>query len=85
MDILDRDIQYLKGVGPKKAYLLNKLNIKTFKDMIWHFPRDYEDRGNIRKIAQLIPGEKTTFYGYIYGEAEISKPKKKHVFNKIYS
>ncbi|ABW18985.1 ATP-dependent DNA helicase RecG [Alkaliphilus oremlandii] len=76
MDILDRDIQYLKGVGPKKAYLLNKLNIKTFKDMIWHFPRDYEDRGNIRKIAQLIPGEKTTFYGYIYGEAEISKPKK---------
>ena len=76
MDILNQDIQYLKGVGPKKAYLLKRLNINTINDIIWHVPRDYEDRGNIKKISNLKNGEKATFYGFICGEGDISKPKK---------
>lgn len=76
MNILKQDIQYIKGVGPKKAYLLKRLNINTVNDMIWHAPRDYEDRGNIKNIASLRPGEKVTFYGIIRGEGVVSKPKK---------
>lgn len=76
MNILKQDIQYIRGVGPKKAYILKRLNINTIEDMIWHMPRDYEDRRNIKKIINLRSGEKTTFYGYIRGEADVSKPKK---------
>lgn len=76
MNILKQDIQYVKGVGPKKAHILKRLNIYRIEDMIWHIPRDYEDRGNIKRIDSLRPGEKATFYGYIYGKADVSKPKK---------
>lgn len=76
MDILRRDIQYIKGVGPKKAYLLRRLNINTVEEMVWHVPRDYEDRGNIKRIGNLQLGEKTTFYGCVYGEIKTSKPRK---------
>ncbi|QUH20878.1 ATP-dependent DNA helicase RecG [Alkaliphilus sp. B6464] len=76
MNILKQDIQYIKGVGPKKAYLLKRLNINTVEDMIWYMPRDYEDRTNIKRIANLRPGEKATFYGSILGEGDVSKPRK---------
>ncbi len=76
MNILKQDIQYIRGVGPKKAYLLKRLNINTVEDMIWYMPRDYEDRTNIKRIANLRQGEKATFYGIILGEADVSKPRK---------
>lgn len=76
MNVLKQHIQYIKGVGPKKAYLLKRLNINTVEDMIWYMPRDYEDRGNIKRIANLRPGEKATFYGIILGEGDLSKPRK---------
>jgi len=66
---LDLDIQYVKGVGPKRAKLFKKLGIDTVKDLIFYFPRDYEDRSEIVKIEDLIVGEKQTFKAYIAGSA----------------
>ena len=43
----------LKGIGPKKAEALEKLNIKTLEDMIFFLPRDYEDRRNRIKIRDV--------------------------------
>ena len=34
---LEKDIQYVKGIGPKKAYKLNKLGIFTLKDLLFYF------------------------------------------------
>lgn len=48
--------QYLKGVGPKVARLLRKLGIETVEDLIYFFPRDYEDRSNPTSIAELPLG-----------------------------
>ena len=47
------DIKYIKGVGPERVKLLNKLDIYTVKDLVEYFPRDYEDRGNITKISNV--------------------------------
>lgn len=50
----DTKIEYLKGVGPQKAELLNKeLQIFTFGELISHFPFRYEDRTKFYKINQL--------------------------------
>lgn len=68
-NILVQDIRSIKGVGPKTAEMLNRLNIKTAGDLLYHFPRDYDDRRNTKKINQLVVGEKTTIYGEIIGEA----------------
>ncbi len=47
------DIRYLKGIGPKRQKLLNRLGIYTVKDLLYYFPSRYEDRRNIRKIKEL--------------------------------
>jgi ATP-dependent DNA helicase RecG len=52
--IFDTRIEYLKGVGPQKAELLNKeLNIFTYGDMLQHYPFRYEDRTKFFKIREL--------------------------------
>ena len=53
-DYLLSPIEYLKGVGPIRATLLQKeLNIFTFQDLLYHFPFRYEDRSKIYTIAYL--------------------------------
>ncbi|MBR6014433.1 MAG: ATP-dependent DNA helicase RecG [Selenomonadaceae bacterium] len=47
------NIMYLKGVGPKRAKMLEKLNIFTMYDFLTHYPRAYEDRRYITPINEL--------------------------------
>ena len=54
------DIRYLKGVGPKRAGLFNKLGIYSVEDLLYYFPRRYEDRSRISPISQLGIGEPRT-------------------------
>jgi ATP-dependent DNA helicase RecG len=50
----DTPIEYLKGVGPQRAALLNKeLNIFSFGDLIQHYPFRHEDRSRFYRIAEL--------------------------------
>ena len=58
LDLL-KDVKYIKGVGPNRVKLLNKLNIFTLEDLITYFPRDYEDRSNPKQIAEVVDGEET--------------------------
>lgn len=56
MTQLKSDIQYLPGVGPKRASLLkNELEISTFSDLIHFYPFRYIDRSSIQRIADLTP------------------------------
>ncbi len=54
---LKKEVQYIKGVGPTRAVLLNRLGIYTLEDLITYYPRGYEDRGKVCKIAELKDGE----------------------------
>ncbi len=48
------DIKYLRGIGPRRAELLDKsFGIKTYYDMLYHFPTHYVDRTTIRRIAEF--------------------------------
>ncbi|OFY44038.1 MAG: ATP-dependent DNA helicase RecG [Bacteroidetes bacterium GWF2_40_14] len=52
--ILDSDIKFLPGVGPKRAELLSReLNIKCFRDMLYFFPFRYIDRTKIYSISEV--------------------------------
>jgi ATP-dependent DNA helicase RecG len=61
---LEKDIQYIKGVGPKKAEILNKIGIYNLEDLITYFPRQHEDRGNAKNISELIDGEEALICAY---------------------
>lgn len=53
-----RDITYLKGVGPARAKLLDQqLKIKTVYDLLYHFPSHYVDRSRFYSIRDFTPGE----------------------------
>jgi len=56
----DQPIQYLKGIGPKRAVLFSKLGIETLEDLLFFPPFRYEDRTALKKIAHLQPGEEQT-------------------------
>ncbi len=51
------NIKYLKGVGEKRAALLNKLDIFTVGDLLHHYPRNYRKWSNFLTISQAVPGE----------------------------
>ena len=69
---LYQDIQYLKGVGPKRAKALNKLNIKNIADLLTFFPRDYEDR----TVIMPIGASKFSDHKCIFGKITDSYTKK---------
>ena len=67
-NILSKEIKYVKGVGPSRAELLNKLGIYTLEDLITYYPRTYEDRSKPVRIAEVQDGEEV-----LIEEQEIEK------------
>lgn len=70
-----KSIQYIKGVGPNKASLLNKLGIFTIGDLLEYYPRRYEDRTQLKKINALTDGQTETFKAKVINFVE-SKPRR---------
>ena len=77
MNEIKSSIQYLKGVGPKKYQLLNKLNIESREYLFYFFPRSYEDRRKIEKISDLEDGEKTNIEVVLDSKPSMYRPSRK--------
>ena len=56
-DTLDMPVQYLKGVGEKRAKLFAHLGVTDLRSLLRHFPRGYEDWSAIVPIAGAVPGK----------------------------
>ncbi len=57
---LDTPVQYVKGIGPKRAVILKKAGVETAGDLLNYFPRRYLDRSNLIRIRDLRAGENVT-------------------------
>ena len=64
---LNTSIQFLSGVGPRRAAQLESLGIKTVGDLLYHLPFRYEDRRQIKKISAAVHGEESSFMGRLIG------------------
>jgi len=69
-ELLDNSIQYLKGIGPKRAKLFNKLRINTVEDLLYYFPRRYEDRSKFISISKLQVGQIYTVKAQVLARGE---------------
>jgi len=58
-------VRLIKGIGPRMAEILERKNIHTIEDMLYFLPRRYEDRRQVRTIAQALPGARETVMGRI--------------------
>jgi len=79
---LEQNIQYIKGVGPAKALLLNKLGIFTVKDLMEYYPRVYEDRTRLKNISEFLNGEQALFIATVSSPVKTQRIRKNLV---IYS
>ena len=57
---LTTPLTYVKGIGPARAAMLEAKGLSTVEDLLGYVPFRYEDRSNMKTIAQLAPGEMAT-------------------------
>lgn len=73
----DTPVQYVKGVGPARARLLERLGMKTLEDMLFYFPWRYEDRKNLKKIRDLTYGNLETTMCEVVSAGTVTTPRKR--------
>src|SRR5688572_22304755 len=64
-DVLQLPLQYLKGVGPRKAADLKKAGLVTVEDLLFRFPLRYEDRSRLQPIVSIKPGQTVAVSGEV--------------------
>ena len=62
---LTTPVQYLKGVGPRRAELLQRLDARTVTDLLFFFPRSYQDWSQLVPLAKLTEGQSASVCGTV--------------------
>lgn len=83
MQGLEKEIQYVKGVGPTRAKLLNKLGIFTLEDLITYYPREYEDRSKPKVIASLVNDEEALIEAVVVSKMSEQRIRKNMTIYKL--
>ncbi|HOV78527.1 MAG TPA: ATP-dependent DNA helicase RecG [Bacillota bacterium] len=79
---LDEPVQYIKTIGPRRSAALQKLGIFTVGDLLYHFPRRYEDRTRLKPAAACADGEIATLRGTVLAVQDL-KPKRGLTVTKL--
>lgn len=75
---LSKDVKYIKGVGPNRVQLLNKIGIFTLKDLITYYPRTYEDRSKPKNIAECVNGDEVLIEAIACGKVSDTRVARKN-------
>ncbi|MBM3751239.1 MAG: ATP-dependent DNA helicase RecG [Acidimicrobiia bacterium] len=63
--MLSQPLQFIKGVGPRRAAEFARVGVGTVEDLLLRFPRRYENRAGLTPIASLRPGQTATVVGEV--------------------
>lgn len=80
--MLDQAVSRLKLIGPRRAASLERMGVFTLGDLLYHFPREYEDRKNLQPVYKLKHNSQAVVEGVVVGLEEI-KPRKNLVITKL--
>ena len=80
---LERPVQFLKGVGPRRAPLLQKMGLLTARDVLYHAPHRYEDASTVTPIAQLEPGMDATVIGRVVSKGVLPTRRGLRIFQAV--
>lgn len=80
---LETPVQFLKGVGPKRAGLFKKLDIVTVENLLYHFPRRYLDRSQMMRIKDAPLNQNVTLIGKVVTFGLIKTRKRMKIFNLV--
>ncbi len=80
---LDRPIQFLKGVGPRRADAFATLGITTARELLYHVPRRYDDASTVQPIRELRVGMDATAIGRVRSKGVIPTRKGLRIFQAV--
>ena len=80
---LQRSVQYLKGVGPRRAENLARLGVRTARDLLYHIPHRYEDATTVARIAALKTGDEATIIGRVVSKGVIPTRRRLRIFHAV--
>ncbi len=80
---LDSPVQYLKGVGPRRAENLAGLGIRKARDLLYHVPRRYEDASTVQPVAGLEVGDAAVVVGRVRSSGVIPTRKGLRIFQAV--
>lgn len=78
-----RSIRTLKGVGDVRAKALERMGLSTVGDLLYHFPRAYQNRGDIRLLSDAPIGERCAFLLTVASEPQASRVKNHMTLTKL--
>jgi ATP-dependent DNA helicase RecG len=81
--LLDGPAQYLKGVGPRRAEQLDRMGIRSARDLLFHVPRRYEDASTVDPIASLEVGMDATVIGEVVSKGVLPTRKGLRIFQAV--
>ncbi|MDE2945167.1 MAG: ATP-dependent DNA helicase RecG [Gemmatimonadota bacterium] len=81
--ILRGSVQYLKGVGPRRAERFAKLDVHTGQDLLYHLPYRYEDATTVDAISGLKVGQDATVIGRVVSKGVIPTRRRLRVFRAV--
>jgi ATP-dependent DNA helicase RecG len=80
---LDSPVQFLRGVGPRRAEALARLGIATVEDLLYHTPHRYIDATQVTPIAKVREGEEVTLVGYVVSKGVLPTRKGLRIFRAV--
>lgn len=81
--LLDKPVQFLKGVGPRRAEALQRMGLLTARDVLYHVPRRYDDASTIQPIASLQTGQDATIVGTVRSKGVIPTRARLRIFQAV--
>ena len=81
--LLQKSVNCLKGVGEVRTRLFYKLGLYSVEDVLTHFPRQYEDRSKLKKIAGMEDGEQCSFEGVIASGVTDNRSEKRLLVSRV--
>ena len=80
---LERPVQFLKGVGPKRADAFIRMGISTARDLLYHVPRRYDDASTVEPIGSLDVGMDVSAVGRVRSKGVIPTRRGLRIFQAV--
>ncbi len=80
---LDSSIQYLKGVGPRRAEAFGRIGVRTIEDLLYHVPHRYLDATTVTPIVEAVVGSEVTLVGRVVSKAVMPTRRRLRIFRAV--
>ena len=80
---LDMPVKFLKGIGERRAEQLERLGIRTARDLLWHLPHRYVDASTVTPLARAEIGQEVACVGRVVAKGVLPTRRGLRIFHAV--